>query len=246
MWNNKIAAFLLLAFFTISIQAKPLSLPSVTKSHIVDKGNLFSSSEEKQLESLLRQLYKKTKADMHIITVKSLNGEPIEQFGIRLADKWAPGEKERDDGLIFIISVQDRKTRIEVGQGLEGFIPDVKAGSFLRELQTYFRARRFYDGAALTVQNCARAINGSSLGVQMTRPARRQRGNGRYWVLAIFAIFGFVTIFGSNRRGGSVFISSGSSWSGSGRGGGFGGGSSGGGFGGGGGGFSGGGSSGGW
>ena len=184
-------------------------------SHIMDQANLFSSGQEKKLLALLKDFNNKTKATLYILTVESLQKESIEGMSIRLIDQWnqknlAPGDKDRDDGILFIIAKKERKTRLEISQGLEGKITDAKAGDFLRMLPPYFKKGKFYDGAAVVINECAFAINKSKLklDVQGIKKSRSKDSAPPAVVIIFIIIFILISIF---RRGGGggIYISTG-------------------------------------
>ena len=70
---------------------------------------------------------------MVVLSINSLEGEPIEKFSLTTAEKWALGQKGKDNGVLITIAVQDRKYRIEVGYGLEAVLPDSLVGSIGRK-----------------------------------------------------------------------------------------------------------------
>ena len=140
---------------------------------------------------------------------------------------------------MFVISKNDRKSRIEVGKNLEGDIPDAKAGDFLRALPPYLKKGDFFGGTVMIIASCAKASGGKINAKVKPAPKRKKKSAVDYIIFVIFVIFFVMSMFSRGGRGGGIFIM------GSGRGGGgFSGG--GGGWGGGGGGFSGGGASGSW
>lgn len=224
----------------------------------------------RQLAVLENYLFKhRDTAQVQIWIFKSLQGEPIESLSIRAAEKWKLGDKVKDNGLLVLVAIEDRKMRIEVGQGLEGDIPDVLASRWIREiLAPAFRSGDYGAGlSSLVVSVYSRlGINladGSSEVEELDRLARSASaqiiGNSIFKFLflcfILFVVFGrlfFMPLFFGRNRGfpgsGRGTLGSGSrnrtygGWSGGswGGGGGFGGWS------GGGGGFSGGGSSGSW
>ena len=69
-----------------------------------------------------------------ILTIPSLEGDPIEDFGIRVAEAWKIGQKGTANGVILIVAQKERKIRIEVGRGFEGILPDVVASRIIREV----------------------------------------------------------------------------------------------------------------
>lgn len=235
--------FALLFSFSNSLVAKevPRLLP------VVDQAGLLSRQVRAQLTNALIQIKKQTGNEIAVLTVDSLEGESIDGYSIKVTDKWKLGSKDKDNGVLFLIAIKDRKMRIEVGQGLEGDLPDARAGQIIRSIQPYFKKGEFKSGIILGVSQIAENIGVKLTNAPRVRNRRSRKGSSGLLVFAIIIL----SFFFRGRGGGGGLMSGlilGSMLSG-GRssGGGFGGGgfSGGGGFGGGGG-FSGGGASGGW
>ena len=130
-------------------------IPEKPESYVVDLADIIDNSSEYKLNQYLRELKQKTTAQLAILTIKSLEGESIEDLSIAVAhDRWKLGKKGKDNGVLLLISLKDRKYRIEVGYGLEGVIPDSLAGSIGRSyLVPFFRKGDYSNGifAAATV-----------------------------------------------------------------------------------------------
>jgi uncharacterized protein len=93
---------------------------------VVDEATLLSPEARTALEAKLAALEKDTKAQVAVLTVASLDGEPIEDFSHRVAETWKLGDAKRDDGVLFLVARDDRKMRIEVGYGLEPTLTDIR------------------------------------------------------------------------------------------------------------------------
>ena len=114
--------------------AKP-NYPTPTNEFFVnDFANVLTESDETEIFSKAENLYNACKAQVVVVTVNSLDGEEIEDYSIGLAREWGIGDKDKDSGILLLLSVGDREVRIEVGSGLEGALPDSKTG---RILDTY-------------------------------------------------------------------------------------------------------------
>ena len=85
-----------------------------------DEANVLSAATKAQLEAILKAERDSTSNQIAILIIPSLDGEALEDFSLRVAEKWKLGKKDTDNGVLFLISIGDRKVRIEVGQGLEG------------------------------------------------------------------------------------------------------------------------------
>jgi len=237
--------FLLLAFLLGVPQiARSLTVPS-PEGYVNDHANLLSDGEKARLESLLRRFEAETTDQVVLLIIPSLEGDSLEDFSMRVAESWKVGQKGKDNGVIFLVSVEDRKARIEVGYGLEGALTDAQSGRILRNLVfPAFRQGDYYGGIQGGLVGILKQIQGefTAQPVRRTGPTRQSRAKASGLLLPLLF---FLLLFS---RTGRLFLLGGmlgGMWGGRGMGrGGFGGGL--GGFSGGGGGFGGGGASGSW
>lgn len=256
----KLAAFfiLILCFIPALICAVTPSIPDVPRDYVVDLVNIISPDVETKLDGYLKELEERTTAQIVVLTIKSLEGEPIEQFSLDVAhNKWKLGQKGKDNGLLILVALDDRKYRIEVGYGFEGILPDSLAGSIGRQyFVPYFRqgdySNGIYSGTVAIVNEIARSENVVITGLKAipgpVNVIAYRKSLSPFTLLILVIIFiGIVIVVIRHPWLILLFLSSGrrGGWGGGFGGGGFGGG--GGSFGGGGGGgFGGGGASGGW
>jgi uncharacterized protein len=112
-----------------------------------DYAGLLSDNARADLEIKLRAVEAKTTSQISVVTIKSLEGEEIDDFASRLFERWGIGGKGVDNGVLILVALNDRKARIEVGDGLEAIMPDALAGRILRErLFPAFRRGAFSEG----------------------------------------------------------------------------------------------------
>lgn len=106
--------------------------PSPTSDFFVnDFASCLTDEDKSTIQALGEELYKKTKAQVVVVTVQSLGGRDIESYAIGLAREWGIGDKDDDSGVLLLLSTGDRQVRIEVGKGLEGSLTDGKSGRIL-------------------------------------------------------------------------------------------------------------------
>lgn len=148
-----------IVFLVISV-ARPADIPEMPPRYVVDLAGVVDDATETKLNGYLQELEQKTTAQMVVLTIPSLEGESIEDFSIRIAhDKWKLGQKGKDNGVLFLIALKDRKYRIEVGYGLEGVLPDSLVGSLGRDLLIpYFRKGDYSNGVFATAIAMANTI----------------------------------------------------------------------------------------
>ena len=224
------------------------------RNYVNDYAGVVPDSTEQQLNALLKDLQQKTGAQIAVVVIPSTEGVPPADYAVEFGQKWGVGKKEKDNGVVFLVAVKDRKLFIATGYGVEGILPDGKVGRIRdQNITPFFRkgemAKGIVNGTLAIAQEIAQAqgLSLKDLTSGQTfarRPTRSRRGVGGFPLLLFLILplllrgrfFGFLPFFllGSGMRGGSF-------------GGGFGGGGFGGGFGGGlGGGFGGGGAGGSW
>ena len=212
-----------------------------------DYAHIFTASETQELNAYLYSVDRQSDLQIAVLTIPSLEGENLEDYSIRVAEKWQIGQKGKDSGVILLIAAQDRKPRIEVGYGLEDRITDAQSSRIIRSvIAPQFKKQEYGKGVLLGVKNLAGlALQDESLINEAVKEADRRNDDSIPLPLIIFLII--IYLFGSRFMPGGLFwpllfLASGRRGGYSGRGGGhFGGGFSSGGFGGGG--FSGGGGS---
>jgi uncharacterized protein len=223
---------------------------------VVDRAGLLDRDAAARLEALARAARAGRGGagpQLQFLIVPSLEGEPIEDFSIRVAEAWKIGSKGADDGVLVTVSREDRAVRIEVGGGLEGAVTDAQAGRIVREtIAPAFQAGRFGDGlydAAVQLLGALGALpSGVAAPPPRSAPAVHLSSLLLVGLVLLFLLRRIFTGFGPRRRRAlwGVPWMLGGGGGGGGRGGFGGGGGGGGGWSGGGGGFSGGGASGRW
>lgn len=220
-------------------RAQALAVPPLA-ARVNDLAQVLSPTEQTQLEARLEAHERSTGQQFALLTVPSLAGDSIEDFSMRVVEAWQLGSDQRDDGLLMVVAVQDRRMRIEVGYGLEGSIPDALAGRIVRDvLAPRFRTGDYGGGINAAFSALFQAAGGEPV----TLPAREPEQNAPpAWVHWVWLLPLLVLLLSRRVRGGHS--GAGMLLGGGGQAGRFGGG--GGGFGGGGGGFGGGGASGSW
>ena len=114
---------------------------------VTDQGEFLSSQEERLLSGRLAAYADSTSTQMVVVTVKDLGGMDAADYALQVGRAWGVGQEGSDNGLVFLVSRQERAVYISTGFGMEGAIPDVLAGRIVRgEVVPRFKEGRFYDG----------------------------------------------------------------------------------------------------
>jgi uncharacterized protein len=126
------------------------AIPEIT-SPVNDYAGVIDPEDETRISGMIVAHREKTGVQVAVLTVNTTGGVDIEDFSIRTAEKWGGGTKGRDDGLLFTIAVYDRRMRLEVGYGLEGYITDLKAGRILDGIRGDFKKLHYGPGVEKAV-----------------------------------------------------------------------------------------------
>ena len=127
-----------------------------------DTADLLSAATERDLEALLASHEDSTSNQLVVLTIKSLEGEAIEEYSIRVVDTWKLGQKGKDNGVLLLVAQDDRQVRIEVGRGLEGDLTDALCAQIIRrEIVPNFKAGDYDRGVRAGVDAILGAIAGS-------------------------------------------------------------------------------------
>lgn len=183
-----------------------------------DFAQIIDPSVEQEITATIKELEQKTSAEIAVVTILSLENEAsIEDFAVKLFQEWGIGKKDKDNGVLFLTVVQDKKTRIEVGYGLEPIITDGTAGYILDEFVIpYFLKEDYSQGIKMGTLAIASLIAKES-GVELTGAIEVEPDSGKgsllhlIWILFLivifirhpflFLFFGMPSFRGGNRGG---------------------------------------------
>lgn len=146
------AALLCVLFLAAVFPSDALPIPPRPAQRVSDYANLLAAADRQTLEDALAAHERATTNQIIIAIFPSLEGESLEDFSMRLAEAWKPGQAGKDNGVLLAIFMQERKMRFEVGYGLEGVLPDVVCKRIIDEdLTPRFREQDFAGGLRAAV-----------------------------------------------------------------------------------------------
>jgi len=185
--------FFLLSNHSIILAQKPL--PELWGIHVHDEAKLLSQHTVDEVERQLSVYEDSTSNQIAILIINSLDGEVLEEYALRVAEKWKLGQKDKDNGVLLLIAVDDHKMRIEVGYGLEGVLTDALTSRIIRnELAPKFRKDDFDAGIISAVNAIIAAIGGEYTAADSGESATEELGMKERILLGLF-IFGILGIF---------------------------------------------------
>ncbi|MEW6509496.1 MAG: TPM domain-containing protein [Bacteroidota bacterium] len=172
-----------------------------------DYAGILSAESTAHLNELLKAHEDSTSNQVVILTIPSLEGEDLESFSIRVVDQWKLGQKGKDNGVLLLVSRDDRKVRIEVGRGLEGDLPDITCGLIIRrEIIPRFKEGDYDAGVAGGVTAILAAIRGS---YSASEEESGGEGDIVFSLLAggiFIVVVGLFTMIGLLTRGGASWF----------------------------------------
>ena len=182
-----------------------LALVDVPELHsrVTDLTNTLSPETVESLNAQLTAFEDQKGSQVAVLIVPTTEPEAIEQYSIRVVEKWKLGRKKVDDGVLLLIAKQDRTLRIEVGYGLEGALTDLLSKRIISDIITpQFKAGQFDAGVVQGVDAILKVVQGEALPDAPKRSrheqARSERGNvGSFaFIAAIIAVIVLRSIFG--------------------------------------------------
>jgi uncharacterized protein len=200
---------LLLLFIIIGVQTvlgqkiEPKPNPPVA---VNDFAHLLESFQRQELEQKLEAYNDSTSSAIVIITVQSLDGYDIEQVALKYLRDWGIGTKEKNNGVVILVSANDHKARIETGYGMEGVLPDILAKQIIDErMIPFFKNGDYYAGLNNTVDAIIQAAAGEYKADQTDKKNNKVTAGKIIPLVIIFIVIIF--LFSGGGGGGGSYMS---------------------------------------
>lgn len=143
--------------------AQAANFPALT-GRVVDGAQILSPTTKQNLEGQLANFEAQTSDQLVVVTVPSLGGQTIDDYGYQLGRYWGIGQKGKNNGVLLIVAPNDRKVRIEVGYGLEGTLTDAVTSQILHTIVLpAFKAGNMQGGIVQATQTIISVVNGGTL-----------------------------------------------------------------------------------
>lgn len=192
-----------LFFFFSAFNLFALNVPPM-RAAVNDYAKMLETRDVQIIENYLEKLNRDTGIQIAVLTVPSLEGEPIEDFSIRTVESWKLGQAGKDNGVLLLVAAAEKKIRIEVGYGLEGILTDMQCGLIIRNLiAPHFKNGDYGKGVAAAVQHMAQNVTFGEAAVidENLSAAEDDRENGSRLSVVVLLIFFMIMMSGMNRRG---------------------------------------------
>ncbi len=174
------------------------TLPEKPGEWVTDYAGILSKRQEQTLNNILRAYEDTTSNQIVVAIFQNARGYPVEEYSIRLAEKWKVGQKGKDNGILLAVFLDERKIRVEVGYGLEDKVPDATAIQITQNvIRPYFRQEKYYEG----IHQGVIALMGAASGKFKGTPRRRSKdGKNPFPFLFMFFLVIFLLSLFRKRR----------------------------------------------
>ncbi|HET7817096.1 MAG TPA: TPM domain-containing protein [Sphingomicrobium sp.] len=204
-----VAKLLLVLLALLAAPAAAQTFPEHGGSPVVDQAGLLRPEQVLDLKSKSEALHARTGRAFAVVTVNSLEGLTVEDYGYRLGRHWQLGDKDRDDGVILLVAPNEKKVRIETGYGAEGFLPDILAGRIIRDsILPKFREGDMAGGIMAGADAIIRQLElppeeAQAIAVRAEKEQASRRSEGAGFLPVIFFMIALFFVLGSlGRRAG--------------------------------------------
>jgi uncharacterized protein len=190
--------------------AQTLGFPALT-GRVVDEAGLLDAAARTALTQSLAELEQKTTDQLVVVTLKSLQGTSIEDYGYQLGRRWQIGQKDKNNGVLLIVAANERKVRIEVGYGLEGTLTDAITKLIIENsILPRFKVADYPGGIKRGVEDIVQVLSGDaqewqSRAAQRLSPDNAQPApSGAIWPAIVAVLFGIGLLIFCAVRGGAI------------------------------------------
>ena len=209
MTHRAIFGFISWLWLVCAVAAQTLTFPALS-GRVVDDASLFDAAGRAALTETLAALETKTTDQLVVVTLKSLQGTSVDDYGYQLGRQWQIGQKDKNTGVLLIVVPSERKVRIEVGYGLEGVLTDALTKVIIENaILPQFKAGDYAGGIKSGVDDIARVLGGDAADLQRqaaqgTLPnAAKPQTRMPLWLIVVLAIggigvFGYCTVKGGS------------------------------------------------
>ncbi|MFH1427644.1 MAG: TPM domain-containing protein [Patescibacteria group bacterium] len=190
----RLIKFILLSFLLLALAGNAFAYYNLGEptGYVNDYTNTLTTEQKGLLENKLTQFEKDTSNELAVVIISSLEGDTIENFAVELFKEWGIGKKDKDNGILMLVALVDRKMRIEVGYGLEGALTDAQSSWIINDvMKPAFRNNNYYNGINEAADKIILATKGEyvpSANDQENMEDKLGVGMG----IIFFAIFAFI------------------------------------------------------
>ena len=203
--------YILILLFVFSGRVFSQDFPTKSNRLVNDYVGILSSDEKNSLENKLRTYNDSTSTQVSIVVINSLNGYEINDYAVQLANAWGIGQSKKNNGVLILVAMQERKTSIQTGYGMEGVLPDAICKRIIEyEIKPSFKRADYYGGFELATTAIFKFAKGEYKADQYTKGKKFPTSALIIALIIVFLLFRsagrrYQTIDGKGVRGGGFF-----------------------------------------
>jgi len=183
----------LLSFILVPFVVHAFVVPERPTGFVQDFAKILTDEQVTQLETTLQFFEKNTTNEIAVVTIQSLDGDAIENVAQEIFTKWGIGKKDKNNGVLLLVSLSDRKTRIHTGYGVEGDLTDIGTSYIQREVITpAFRDEDYFGGLNGAVDKMIIALGGNNIVPENYSEKPKSKINYEFIFIIGFIILQFV------------------------------------------------------
>ena len=180
---------LLAIILSLPIQVMAFVVPEKPVGFVSDYANILSVEQKNSLENKIFQFEKQSTNEISVVTIDSLDGDSIENVAQEIFTRWGIGKEDKDNGVLLLVAVEDRKTRIHTGYGVEGDLTDIGTSYIQSEvIVPAFRDGDYFSGINGAVDKMIESLGGTEI-VPDDYSEGKSKNNSGVWEMAFFFIF---------------------------------------------------------
>lgn len=171
-----------------------------------DYTNTLTADQKAFLEQKLVTIDDSTSTQIAVVIVSSLDGDDVSDFAVKLGREWGIGGKDYNNGVVFLIAIEDRKMNISTGYGVEGALPDITAKHIIDDVvKPNFKGKDYYRGIDEGTNAIIKAVKG-----EYQIPAKKNKGvSGSRILMLVIVVIIFLSLSSGGRGGGGSLIGGG-------------------------------------
>lgn len=170
--------FFVLVSLLLALPVLAYQSPGSPAGFVNDFASILSPNTKIQLEDKLKNFSGQESNEISVVTIKSLEGDTIENYAVKLFEEWKIGKAKQDNGVLLLVAPNDHQVRIEVGYGLEGALTDLQSQEIIQQIMMpAFRNGNYDDGISQGVDAIIAATKGEYTPASTTAPDANSKGN---------------------------------------------------------------------
>ena len=199
---------LFFVFFVGTYKSLAFNIPDRPQSFVNDYANVLSVEDKNSLENKISNFEKQTSNEIAVVIIPSLDGDVVENVAQNIFTKWGIGKKDKNNGVLLLVAMDERKTRIHTGYGVEGDLTDLAMSYIQSEIITpAFRESNYFSGIDGAVDRVIESLKGNNIIPEGYSSTKKSGISFEFLVFIFFGLQWIVAILGRSKSwwgGGSL------------------------------------------